>query len=149
MHKEISEILYDEFRDFVILSRLRQIELLKNHKIGRAAMSQGRLLECLHKNNGIAQKELSEMLDIRPGSLSELVTKAENRKLIERRDNPDDKRVTNIFLTEKGLREVQKFIVLYREMTKDIFDSLSDKEQSALCAKLKELNKSIDSKLER
>lgn len=149
MHKEISEILYDEFRDFVILSRLRQIELLKEHKIGRASMGQGRLLECLHKNNGIAQKELSEMLDIRPGSLSELVTKAENRKLIERRDNPDDKRVTNIYLTEKGTREVKKFMILYREMTKDIFDSLSETEQSMLCSKLKELNKNIDSKLER
>ncbi|WP_024621991.1 MarR family winged helix-turn-helix transcriptional regulator [Metaclostridioides mangenotii] len=149
MHKEISEILFDEFRDFVILSRLRQIELLKKHKIGRTAMSQGRLLECLHSNNGIAQKELSEMLEIRPGSLSELVTKAENRKLIERRINPDDKRVTNIFLTGKGMREVQKFIVLYRDMTKDIFDSLTEKEQSTLCSKLKELNKSIDSKLDR
>lgn len=55
-----------------------------------------------HKNGNCSQKYLADQLDMTPASLVPLLNQIEGSGLITRRIDPDDKRINNIELTEKG-----------------------------------------------
>ena len=62
----------------------------------------GRLLECVAENNNVSSRELCEMLDIRPSSLSEILARAESEGWIARTADEEDRRIQRVTLTAKG-----------------------------------------------
>ena len=62
----------------------------------------GRLLECVAAHSGVSSRELCELLDLRPSSLSEMLTRAEQEGWILRETNTEDRRLQRITLSEKG-----------------------------------------------
>jgi DNA-binding MarR family transcriptional regulator len=87
----------------------------------------------------MSQKELLQKLQIRQPSLVEFLVKLEHSGYIERRKNQDDKRITNVFLTDK-VNESRKQVGVEREkMSRDLFCALTDEEQTALIVLLKKL----------
>ena len=55
----------------------------------------GRLLACAAENPGISSRELCELLDIRPSSLSEMLSRAEAEGLLTRAVDEEDRRVVS------------------------------------------------------
>lgn len=91
---------------------------------------QGRVLKLLKIKPEITQKELSELLDIRPQSLGDLLKKLEQNGYITRTLSENDKRAMIIKLTEKGEHEE---IGDEKQFGFDsMFKCLSDEEQSTL-----------------
>ena len=68
----------------------------------------GRLLECAARNPGVSSRELCEFLDLRPSSLSEMLSRAEADGLITRAVDEADRRVQRIRLSEKGQKAVSE-----------------------------------------
>ena len=66
----------------------------------------GRMMHCVQMNPGVSSRELCEMLDLRPSSLSEMLTRAEEDGLLIRTADESDKRVQHISLSEKGARVI-------------------------------------------
>ena len=64
----------------------------------------GRLLDCAAKNPGVSSRELCEFLDVRPSSLSEMLSRAEAEGFITRTVDEADRRIQRITLSEKGRR---------------------------------------------
>ena len=64
--------------------------------------SQGRVLRILARQDGLSQRALQEGLGIQPGSLSELVTKLEDKGLLTREQDGEDKRRVLLRLTDAG-----------------------------------------------
>ena len=64
----------------------------------------GRLLTCAAENPGVSSRELCELLDVRPSSLSELLARAEADGLLTRAVDEADRRIQRITLSEKGRR---------------------------------------------
>ena len=62
----------------------------------------GRLLACAAENPGVSSRELCELLDIRPSSLSEMLSRAEAEGLLTRAADEEDRRVQHITLSPKG-----------------------------------------------
>ena len=62
----------------------------------------GRLLACAAENPGVSSRELCELLDVRPSSLSEMLTRAKADGLLTRAVDEDDRRIQRITLSEKG-----------------------------------------------
>ena len=62
----------------------------------------GRLLACAAENPGVSSRELCEILDVRPSSLSEMLTRAEAEGLVVRAVDEADRRIQRITLSEKG-----------------------------------------------
>ncbi len=62
----------------------------------------GRLLECVAENSNVSSRELCEMLDVRPSSLSEMLARAENDGLIARTVDEEDRRIQRVALSGKG-----------------------------------------------
>ncbi|QWT18237.1 MarR family transcriptional regulator [Collinsella sp. zg1085] len=91
----------------------------------------------LAKHGGeLSQQELRAQIPIKPGSLSEILSKLEVAGLIERRKNPDDRRQLTIKLTEEGAKRAaldQEERVQFRRRA---FQALSEPEQEQLEALL-------------
>jgi len=67
----------------------------------------GRLLACVSENSGISSRELCEMLDLRPSSLSEMLSRAEQEGWITRTADEEDRRLQHVTLSEKGSAVIQ------------------------------------------
>ena len=63
---------------------------------------QGKLLLLILRKEPVGQKELVEMLDIRPSSLSELLKKLEAKGFVTRTPDEQDKRNMIVTLTGEG-----------------------------------------------
>lgn len=72
-------------------------------------VTQTKILQILVDNDSVLpQKELQKKLEIKSGSMSEIIIKLEKRGLIKRVRNPEDKRAFNIILTKEGLESLRK-----------------------------------------
>ena len=92
---------------------------------------QGRVLAMLKIQPEISQKELSYLLDIRPQSLGELLSKLESSGLITREPSESDKRVMNVKLTDSGAEAANETDKESIGISK-ILDVLTDEEKSLL-----------------
>lgn len=123
------EMLHQEIvKNMIICSRYLRYYRHKN-------MAQDRVIELLGANGPkMSQKEIQNRLGIRPGSVSELISKLENRGLVIKEKGDEDKRTFNIVLTKEGEKEYRE-ILGTEEKYKDLFSSLSTAE----CGMLNEL----------
>lgn len=106
--------------------------------------SQGHLLRELSENDGLTQKELSAQLQIRPASLGELVKKLEQNGYVQRCVNENDKRISNVYMTEEGRKIVSEVEQARKMMVDSIFSSLSEEEQSQLSGLIGKLIDSME-----
>ena len=89
--------------------------------------------------NGLRQKDLGEEIGINPSSLSEQIDRLEADRYLVRRANPDDKRSTLIFLTEKGKARAYEVQDQRRETAERFCAKLTQEEQETLIQLLDKL----------
>ena len=95
---------------------------------------QGRLLSLIRENEPVGQKELVELLDIRPSSLSELLKKLEEKGLVSRAQDEADKRNVVVSLTEEGRSLAEQAEQGRDALEAKVFDALSEDELHQLHA---------------
>lgn len=61
----------------------------------------GRTLDILAANDGATSRELAELLDVRPSSLTEMLDRMETAGLVTREADENDRRVVRVRMTEK------------------------------------------------
>ena len=64
--------------------------------------AQWAVLKRLEMSEGVKQAELAELLDLQPITLARLIDKLSGLGLVERRDDPHDRRANRLYLTEKA-----------------------------------------------
>ncbi len=70
----------------------------------------------LYRHEGISQQELARKLLVGRSNMSMLLPQMEKRGLISRRDDPKDKRVLRLFLTEKGRDVTERAMTIQTEL---------------------------------
>lgn len=106
----------------------------KNRKIFKKEtipQSQGILLKILLKKDGLSNKGIVKLMDIRPSSVGELVGKLEKRGYVRRKIDPNDKRSSLIFLTDKG-KSAEKSFNVQNRMMNSLFHGITKEEQKQL-----------------
>jgi DNA-binding MarR family transcriptional regulator len=88
---------------------------------------------------GISQRRLGEMLGVFPSRMVALVDELEKRGLVERRDDPEDRRSYALHLTEPGTRALKEIGRLAREHDEEICAGLNAGEREQLMALLTRL----------
>ncbi len=98
---------------------------------------------------GISPGKLSEKLEMKKSSLTRLLNKMEEEGCIYKKNDSDDKRITKLFLTEKGLerRRIAKEAVL--GFNERIMTSVSDTELDAFIKVSKIITSEVDSIIEK
>lgn len=110
------------------------------HQLYEGKGSQTGVLIALEETGPITQRKFTELLGIRPGSASEVLTKLEHNGLIRRSPNSADGRTMDISLTEEG--QQQSLLARQQRIRRhdEMFACLSKEEKQELLALLGKLN---------
>ncbi|MFN3988289.1 MAG: MarR family winged helix-turn-helix transcriptional regulator [Rhodocyclaceae bacterium] len=83
--------------------------------------------------------ELADYLGLEKQTMSGLIARAETRGLVARAPNQDDRRATDVFLTNEGTKLVKRLRVQGQQALAPIFEQLSTSERRQLQGLLKRM----------
>jgi len=75
--------------------------------------------------------QLAEALDVSQASATGIVDRMEQRGLIARQGDPDDRRVTRVDLTDRGRQAIERLGAQRRDKLSRLLDDLTDDELQA------------------
>lgn len=108
------------------------------HMEGKAG--QRRILAILRDKGSITQKELQDIIGIRSGSISEIMSKIEADGLVTRTRSKSDNRKVVLEITPKGTEKYFKMQAEYDDIIGKMFQCVSPDQLQALFELLKTLN---------
>jgi DNA-binding MarR family transcriptional regulator len=94
------------------------------------------ILRLLRVASGLSQQELAGKLQIHPSRLVAILDNLEKRRFVERRANPDDRRLYSIHLTKNGGEILEKIGKAAMEHQDALLSALSSVERDELAALL-------------
>lgn len=110
-----------------------------NHREFGLHRGQAHLLLLVLQNDGASQRDLAEQLDVRPSSMTEMLTKLEQGNLIARKQDDKDQRVMRIYLTEPGKEAAEKMAQNKDAYAESFFQALNEDEQEQLLVLIEKL----------
>ena len=90
------------------------------------------ILRLLRIAAGLSQQELAAKLQIHPSRLVAILDNLEKRGFVERRANPDDRRLYSLHLTKDGGEILEKIGKVAREHQDALLSALSREERNEL-----------------
>jgi DNA-binding MarR family transcriptional regulator len=108
--------------------------------------SQFNILNLLHLNpEGCTQIELSRLLIMHRSNITGLVDRLEKRGLLQRKDNPADRRAYKVVLTSAGRRLIEKILPDYYAAAEMIWGNFPVMRTKQLVGDLEKLSANIES----
>lgn len=86
------------------------------------------LLFCLRKKDGCSQRELVEMLHVKPPTVTVTLNRMAKNEMVERRADPIDQRVSRIFITETGRAAAAKVELILAKIEEELFKGFTNEE---------------------
>ena len=93
---------------------------------------------------GISQQGLAEKLLVTKGNICGLLDRLEKQGLVVRRDDPEDRRSHQLYLTEKAEKLAECVIPAQEQYIQEHISVLSEDEQRTLLALLRDLERGLD-----
>jgi DNA-binding MarR family transcriptional regulator len=97
------------------------------------------ILKVIAEANGLSQQALGERLGAFPSRLVSLLDDLERRGLVERRDNPTDRRSYALYLTDAGREALTMIGRVGRDHQQSLCASLGESEQLQLAVLLRRI----------
>jgi DNA-binding MarR family transcriptional regulator len=113
--------------------RLYADKLAVRHGITRA---QWAVLAKLERTEGLKQSELADMMEMQPITLTRLIDRLCNNDLIERREDPKDRRANRLYLRPAARPMLAQLAKLRAEITQTALNHLTGAEADALAGQL-------------
>lgn len=129
-------------------------QLLQAHRAHRARADaalnklglhsgQEMLLLRLWAEEGIPQSQLAASMGVEPPTVTKMLHRMEHAGLIERRSDPDDARISRVYLTERGRALEQPVLAVWKQLEAQTVAGLSDTEQALLRRLLMQLSTNL------
>ena len=90
------------------------------------------MLRALWKQEGLTHSELAERLHVQPATITKMIQRMERAGFLERRSDPEDQRVSRVYLTDAGRsirNEVQR---VWRTLEDETFAGFTLEERVLL-----------------
>jgi DNA-binding MarR family transcriptional regulator len=97
------------------------------------------ILRVIEQADGLSQQALGEKLGVFPSRLVQMIDELEERGLVERRDNPADRRSYALYLTKEGREAFEQISGIGREHQDALCAALSKSEQAQLADLLRRI----------
>jgi MarR family transcriptional regulator, organic hydroperoxide resistance regulator len=97
------------------------------------------LLMQLGESNGKSQKNLCDSIGLDHSTVAKSVARLERDGLIERRKCPNDGRVSEVHLTQKGREMTDRISRVWAELERQTIEGLSREEQAQLMSAAKKI----------
>ena len=129
MERNNSESLYSIFHHVARFHYYRMYSLFEEYNI---YPGQHGVLLILGKQGGIRQRELAEKLHIKAATITVMLNRMAKANLIERRPDPDDQRVTQVYLTQQGQKVLAKVKESLKVLETECLKDFTSEEQVLL-----------------
>lgn len=100
------------------------------------SMSQLGALFQIHHRESSGVTDLGDKLGVTSSAASQLLERLVQQELILRSEDPSDRRVKQLILTDKGRQVLQESIRARQSWLSDLAETLSDREKEAIIAAL-------------
>jgi MarR family transcriptional regulator, transcriptional regulator for hemolysin len=114
------------------VARLMRTLADQSARVLNMTRAQWAVLKRLEMSEGAKQAELAELLDLQPITLARLVDKLSSLGLVERRDDPNDRRANRLYLTDKAAPVLVKLNALGETLVGKALDNFDAFEIEAL-----------------
>jgi DNA-binding MarR family transcriptional regulator len=104
---------------------------------------QWRVLITLDRNESINQGGLADLLEVEPITLCRMVDRLQEAGLVERRPSPADRRVWQLFLTDKSRPLLKQLRGVATELLEEAMAGISQAEQVQLDATLERVRANL------
>lgn len=101
------------------------------------------MLFALYKKDGQSQKELAKQLNIKPATITVMLTRMEKAGLLERRKDPDDQRVVRVYLTITGRDVCLKVVKVTDGISEECFRDFTQEEKMLLRRLLMQMKENL------
>lgn len=131
----INKTLMNEPVAFILadVSRLMRRSFDQRARSIGVTRAQWRVLTMLVRHEGINQGGLAELIEVEPITLCRMVDRLTEASLVERRPDPNDRRVWRLFMTDKARALLSDLKILAADLTEEAMDGISQCEQAQLC----------------
>jgi DNA-binding MarR family transcriptional regulator len=117
--------MHRSMRDFICFARENGL-----------SMSQLGALFHIHSEGSSGVTDLGDHLGVTSAASSQMLERLVQQGLILRKEDPNDRRVKRIILTEKGRKTIQAGIRARQGWLNDLADTLSDQEKESILLSL-------------
>jgi MarR family transcriptional regulator, organic hydroperoxide resistance regulator len=115
----------------------RMAEALAVHGL---TVAQGDVLATLRCGDGITQQELAEWLLVTKGNIVGLIDRVSAAGWVERRPDPEDRRVNRLYLTDAGRKLIAEVEPGQVALVKEVVGKLTEEELRQMHALLQRLD---------
>ncbi|MFW6007167.1 MAG: MarR family winged helix-turn-helix transcriptional regulator [Halanaerobiales bacterium] len=136
---------------FHLLVKLCRSHYKKTHKLlEELGLYRGQppLLHLLWEKEGRTQKELSDKLKTKPATIAKMVKRLEKEGFIEKKLDKDDKRLSRIYLTDKGKNIRKKVKEIENKIDNICVDGFTGEEKILLKRFLRNIIDNLSSEIE-
>ena len=105
----------------------------------------GRFLACVADHPQVSSRDLCELLDLRPSSLSEILTRSESEGLITRAVDEEDRRMQRVSLSPKGAELVARLRESREADLRKKTACFTEEEKAQFCALSNKLSEHLES----
>jgi DNA-binding MarR family transcriptional regulator len=110
---------------------------------------QWRVLSVLHRNEGVNQGGLADLLEVEPITLCRMVDRLQEADLVERRSDPADRRAWRLYLTVKARALLEQLRPLAQGMFDDALEGLSEDDYSQMMVSLDRIRQNLSRKTQQ
>jgi MarR family transcriptional regulator, transcriptional regulator for hemolysin len=101
------------------------------------------LLTRLHRHPGVSQSELADLMEVERASAGRMIDRMEANGWVERRAEPDDKRVKRVYLTAEAERVHKRIWRVAEATVEDALADLSSAESKQLMTLLLRVKRTL------
>ncbi len=102
------------------------------------------MIRLLGKHDGLSQKEIAQMLRIKPPTVTVSLKRMENAGLIERRADTKDQRIVRIYLSAAGVDIYKKMKIMVDYNEKHLLKDFTESEMCLLQRFLKQMLENVE-----
>ncbi len=90
------------------------------------------VLQALWEQEGLTQTGLAERMNVTPATMTKMLQRMEKTGFIQRRADPDDQRVSRVYLTEAGRAVRSQVEEVWKTMETETFTGFNQEERLLL-----------------
>lgn len=95
-------------------------------------VGQDMILRQLWADDGLTQSELADRLCIQPATTTKMLQRMEQTQLIQRQNDPQDQRISRVYLTEQGRALLKPYEEVKNRLEQYVTEGLSLEERVLL-----------------
>lgn len=109
----------------------QQMRYLRHWPGGKLSLIHLNVIGVLQAEGPQPMRALAEALDVSQASATGIVDRMEQRGLVDRRRDEDDRRIVRVALTDEGRRLVDGIVAERQDHVRQMFDEFTDEELAA------------------